>query len=241
MSDIHQSFKGIGRFIERNSTHILTGVAITGAFTTAMFAVEATPKALRAIEDYQCKNNKERFQVAWHFYIPAGITFVITATSIISMNVINERKKAALVGLYSIAQSTLKEYQAKVIETIGKKEEQKILDRIDLDRVHNNPPKEVIFTGSGEVLCLDSTSGRYFTSEIEKIRRTINEINRDLMQEMFIPLNDFYYELGLEPTELGRDLGFNIDEGFLEVRFSSQLTKDEKPCLVLNYEVARKT
>lgn len=240
MVSIQQGFKGLGRFVERNSTHILTGIAVTGALSTAIFAVEATPKALKAIEDYQCETKKEKFQVAWHFYIPAGVTFIITATSIISMNIINERKKAALVGLYSIAQSTLKEYQNKVIETIGQKEERKILDSIDADRVRNNPPTNIMFTGTGDVLCRDPISGRYFTSEVEKIKKVVNEINRELMLEMFVPLNDFYYELGLEPTDLGRDLGFNIDDGLFEIRFSSQLTKDERPCLVLNYEVSPK-
>jgi hypothetical protein len=237
MFSIQQSMKGLGRFVERNSTHILTGIAVTGTLSTAIFAVKATPKAVQVIEEFECKTTVDKVKVAWKFYVPTALSFIVTTTAIIGMNVINERKKAALVGLYSITQSTLQEYQQKVIETIGEKKEQSIRDSIDEDRVLRNPPTDVIITGSGDVLCLDSLSGRYFQSDIEKIKRTINETNRILMNDMFISLNDFYYDLGLEPTKLGDDLGFNIEDGLIEVHFSSQLTKEGKPCLVLSYEV----
>jgi hypothetical protein len=241
MNSIQQNLKGLGRFIERNSNHILTGIAVTGTISATIFAIEATPKALQVIEEYNCRTTKEKIQISWQYYIPTGIALAIAITSIMSMNIINERKKAALAGLYTITQSTLNEYRQKVIETIGKNKERKIRDSIDADKISTNPPNDVIFTGSGSVLCLDSMSGRYFQSDIEKIKKIVNELNRQLILEMFIPLNDFYYELGLEAIKMGYDVGFNIDNGLLEPQFSSQLTKDGKPCLVINYEVAPKT
>ena len=42
---------------------------------------------------------------------------------------------------------------------------------------------------------------------------------------------------GLKPTKIGDDIGFNIDNGLLQVDFSSQLTEEGRPCLVLNYNV----
>jgi hypothetical protein len=237
MFSIKQSMKGLGRFVEQNSTHILTGIAITGLFTSTVFAIDATPKAVEAIRKYECETTKEKIKVAWKFYIPTAASVIITTVAILGANTINERKKAALVGLYSITQSTLNEYRQKVVETIGEKKEQVLRDAIDQDKVFANPQTHVIITGSGDVLCLDALSGRYFQSDIEKIRQKINETNRELMLEGFISLNDFYYELGLDPTDLGYDLGFNVDDGLIQINFSSQLTKDGKPCLVLSYEV----
>ena len=43
--------------------------------------------------------------------------------------------------------------------------------------------------------------------------------------------------IGLKPTKIGDDIGFNIDNGLLDVNFSSQLTEEGRPCLVLNYNV----
>ena len=182
--------------------------------------------------------NIDKIKVAWKCYIPAAAVGATTIGCIIGLNDAHTRKNAALAGLYSIAQTTFSQYQEKVVEILGENKERKIRDEIDKDKILNNPVgADLIFSGTGEVLCYDSITGRYFNSEIEKIRKIINELNRRLMTEMFISLNEFYYELGLEPTKLGNDLGFNIDDGLLEIKFSSQLTKEERPCLVLNYDV----
>ena len=234
---VHQAFKDFGRLIDKNSTYIFTGVAITGVFTTVILAVEATPKALSIIESHKCETNTDKVKAVWKCYIPTAVSCLITVGSIVAVNSIHQRRNAALAGLYSLAQTTLKEYKDKVIEIIGENKERKIRDEVDADRVLQNPPSNVILTGSGDVLCYDSLTGRYFASDIEKIRRIVNELNKELLTAMFIPLNDLFYELGLDPTELGNDLGFDIDKGLFEIKFSTQLTKEGKPCLVMNYEV----
>lgn len=241
MSAITHALKNISNIIERNSTVILTGLAVTGTISTAILAVEATPKAMRIIEKAKCETNLEKIKVAWKCYIPAGLVCATTIGCIIGANAINNRKNAALAGLYSLAQSTFKEYQEKVIQTIGENKERKVRDDIDSDRIIKNPPStDFIYSGTGEVLCYDVFTGRYFNSEIEKIKKIVNELNRRLMTEMFISLNDFHFELGLGSTSLGDNLGFDLDDGLLEVKFSSQLTEEGRPCLVLNYEVHSK-
>ena len=94
---------------------------------------------------------------------------------------------------------------------------------------------EVIFTGKGSVMCYDSLSGRYFKSDIEQIRRVVNELNRNLLSDMFLTVNELYYAIGLSGTKLGDMMGWDIDKGMLEIDFSAQLTEEGEPCLVLNY------
>ena len=60
------------------------------------------------------------------------------------------------------------------------------------------------------------------------------------MDEMYISLNEFYWEIGLDSTEIGDELGWNIDNGLIELTFSSQLSRDGVPCLVVNYRIAPK-
>jgi len=230
---IHQ----LGRVIEHKSTFLLTTVIITGSISGVLFGIDGGLKAAEIIRQQKCETNKEKFKATWKCYIPAGVACATTIGCVIFLNKINERKTAALAGLYSIAQSTLREYREKVIETIGENKERKIQDGIASDKIANNPPTDIIYAGSGSVLAYDAMSGRYFNADIEKIRKLINELNRRLMTEMFISLNDFYYELGLGPIKLGDDLGFNMDIALLDVKFSSQLTPDDKPCLVLTYDV----
>ena len=100
---------------------------------------------------------------------------------------------------------------------------------------HPAKESEIIFVGDGETLCYDVLSGRYFKSKIDKIKKAENDLNRRMRDEMYISLNDFYYEVGLEPIKLGDDLGWNIDNGYIDLRFSSQLATDGTPCLVIDY------
>ena len=58
-----------------------------------------------------------------------------------------------------------------------------------------------------------------------------------MLGDMYVSLNDFYYELGLKGTDLGDQLGWNINRGFIDLRFSTQLSEDDTPCLVIDYAV----
>ena len=143
------------------------------------------------------------------------------------------------VSLYTLSESTLKEYQEKVVETIGEKKEQSIRDSVSKDKMVKNPVREVILTESGgNTICYDVLSGRYFKSDRDKITRVMNELNRQMRDEMYVTLNDFYYELGLDGTKMGDILGWNIDKGYIDLAFSSQLDANGTPCLVIDYQVA---
>lgn len=87
----------------------------------------------------------------------------------------------------------MKLYQEKVVETIGEKKEQQIRDEVAKEQVAKNPvsKNEVIITGGGETLCYDSLSGRYFKSDIEKLRKAVNELNHTMVNDMCASLNDY--------------------------------------------------
>lgn len=127
-----------------------------------------------------------------------------------------------------------------MIETVGGKKEQEIRDSVAKDRLKRDPVvnKEVIITGRGETLCYDTITSRYFKCDIEKLRKVENELNKRLINEMYVSLNDFYYEIGLQATDIGDDLGWNIGDDLINLEFSSQLAEDETPCLVVGYRVA---
>ena len=96
----------------------------------------------------------------------------------------------------------------------------------------------MIITERGNTLCYDAVSGRYFKSDIDKLKKAANELNRQMRDEMYISLNDFYYEIGLNPVSIGDELGWNIDQGYIDLSFSSQLADDGTPCLVIEYHIA---
>lgn len=247
----------------KNSPTILTGLGIAGFVSTTVMAVAATPKAMQLVVDkmWEVAEEEERdispdarlyfrdwgfymdtidvVKAAYRCYIPAALMGVVSIGCIISASNVSAKRNAAIASLYTISERTLQQYQSKVIEEIGVKKERKIKDsslksKIDDDPVSNN---EVIVTGNGEMLCYEALSGRYFNSDIETIRQSLNNLSRDLMTDMFITLNDVYLELGLKTTSLGDMMGWDVDDGLIEPYFTSQLAEGKTPCLVLDFKV----
>ncbi|GHV42269.1 hypothetical protein FACS189490_10870 [Clostridia bacterium] len=126
------------------------------------------------------------------------------------------------------------------VDIIGEKKEHDIRDSIAKDRIDKDPVtnREVVITDKGNTLCYDAISGRYFKSDIDKLKRAENELNRQMLGDTYISLNDFYYEIGLGNTRIGDELGWHIDDGLINLNFSSQLANDGTPCLVIDYDVA---
>jgi hypothetical protein len=243
--------KTVQTTITKHSPEILTGLGIAGMVTTTIMAVKATPKAMRLIEDEKIRQSKAAnadvdklkpmaaVKVTWKCYIPAVVTGTVSIACLVGASTVSARRNAVLATAYTLSETALSEYKEKVIETVGEKKEEAIRDKVAKDCIDKNPVKnhEVIITKNGNTLCYDAISGRYFKSNVETIRKVINELNRRMLSEMYISMNDLYYELGLTSTKLGDDLGWNVDKGLIEVDFSSQLTEDNEPCLVLNYLV----
>ena len=248
--------------VSKRSPEILTGLGIAGMITTTVLAVKATPKAMKLLEeakkdifdnldpedipenttDYTDISLKpiEMVKVAWKPYIPAAITGIASISCIIGASSVHAKRNAAIAAAYNLSQTALTEYKEKVVETIGEKKEQAIKDKIAKDKIKKDPvsKSEVIVTGKGNTLCYDAFNSRYFYSDIDQIKRAINELNRIMLNQMYVSLNDFYDELNLKHSGNGDELGWKLDDGFIEVDFSSQLSDDGRPCLVIEYMVA---
>ena len=173
-------------------------------------------------------------------YAVAFVSGIVTLLCIFGCQSINHRRQAALATVYSVTENTLRSYEAKVKELVGKKKATEIHDAIAKDNLDRNVAKTdntIILTGEGELICYDEMSGQTFKSNPEKIRQVVNSLNERLLTEMFIPLNDFYYELGIKKVKLGEELGWNIDSGLIEMRYSSHLDEFNRPMLDIDYTV----
>lgn len=257
-----QFFKNISASLVKHSPEILTGIGIAGMISSTVLAVKATPKALELIEerkeeinqnrfeknieqDYSLKNHKEidklgfkeTVKTVWKCYIPSAVMMTVSTACLIGASSVHIKRNAVLATAYQLSEAAATEYRNKVVETIGAKKEEAIRDKINKDRIDKNPvvKNEVIITEKGNTLCYEHMSGRYFKSDIDKINKAINEINRRINQCYYVSLNELYEELGLEDTKLGNELGWNSNMGLLELRLSSNLTKDDEPCLVLDF------
>lgn len=250
-SNMTQFIKGVKNTMVKHSPAILTGIGITGMLTTTVLAVKATPKALDVIADIKKRHEEDTDKKAIAkdiitkvapIYIPAAITGVASAACLIGANSVHSKRNAALAAAYTISDTAFREYREKVVETMGEKKDKVVKDEIAKDKIKNDPVQnhEVIVTKRGTTLCYDCIFGRYFRSDMETIKKAITKINRNIVTDIYASLNDFYYEIDIPPVEIGEMLGWNIDDGELDVDFSSQLAEDGTPCLVISYTVAPK-
>lgn len=245
-------FKDIRTATAKHSPAILTAIGITGMATTTVMAVKATPKALMLIE-----NKKEELQLSeeenltvietvkatWKCYLPAVVLGTTSAACLIGANSVNARRNAALATAYNLSTTALSEYKDKVVEVIGEKKEQTVRDKVAEERIKKEPVNHsaIIVSGNGNTRCFDTITKRRFTSDIEQIRRIVNDLNTRMINgEDYISLNEFYYELGLDGCSVGEDLGWNICSGKIELDYSAQLDSDNVPCIVIDYVVAPK-
>lgn len=223
---------------------LLTWTGICGMVSTTVLAVSATPGAMRKIEAEKRKRDLTRMDIVklcWRCYLPPIATGLVSAACLICADAEHDRRNAALAAAYSLTETAFKDYKASVVEAIGEKKEEAVRDEAAKTQAARTPisQQQVILTGQGKTLCLDSVSGRYFLSDVERLRRAANQLNYRLRSEMYIPLNEFYDEIELPPIDAGYLLGWNVDWGCIELDFSATLA-DDQPCLVMSYSVRPK-
>jgi hypothetical protein len=244
VNEFQKGLQNLGGAILKNSPYILTGLGCAGVLTTALFTGHATLKAYELIkmEEYDKKEElttQEIVKVTWKVFIPPVLMGITSIVCILGANSINANRNAALAALYSLSETAFREYKEKVVEQIGKSKEVRIRDDIAKDRVVNNPvgDRTILITGNGDVLCYDKLSDRYFRSSVEKIRQQVLNFSYNLISDMWLDLNEFYYAIGIASTELGNKVGFDSDKvvnGIIEVEFSTQIASNGEPCVVIN-------
>ena len=235
--------------MSKHSPEILTGIGITGMITTVVLAVRATPKAMELIDEHKEGDSYKELgieltpiqtvKVAWKPYIPAVISGTASIACLIGANSVHARRNAAIATAYKLSEAALVEYKDKVIETFGEKKEKTVREKIAEDRLEKNPVNnsQIFMTEKGNTLFMEPISGQYFRSDIEFIRKTVNELNESMLNSPFgyLSVNDLYDALGLEQTSRGDDLGWCVSKGIVKFDIHAKVAKNGEPCIVIDY------
>lgn len=244
-------------FASEHRTSLMVGGGIAGMVIAGVTAVRVTPKASMLLEERRCSKHdaylenaeanpqltiKDYIQVTWKYYLPPIALAMVSAGAIIFAHKVDRKENAALAAAYAISESRLKEYSEKVLETVGEKKEKEVRNAIDKDRVNNNQPVdgEIISTGQGDTLCMDTWNGRYFYSDIEVLRRAAVDLSRAVLNDETVTLNDFYDRIDLPQTKNGDFFAWEIGNHheMIELSFSSQLDFKKRPVLVMDFKFA---
>jgi hypothetical protein len=237
------------RHIKANSPHILSVAAGVGTISTAILVGKASFQAARVIdrieaEDGYATDPRERIKIrtklVWKLYIPPTISTVSTIVCIVGANRMGVKKTIAAQAALAFTERAYSDYRDKVIEEFGPRKDKAIRDKVVADQVANkpSPSQDVLVTGPGNVLCCELFTMRYFACDMEKLRKSQNDLNEKLLKHDYATLDDFYYILGISTTSASGNIGWTSDK-LMELVFSVALSDDGRPCITFEYNYTK--
>jgi hypothetical protein len=183
---------------------------------------------------------KDNVKIVVPAFAPVVGMGILSIFCFASSNKILNTRNAALAAAYSISEKALSSYKKNVVETMGYNKHLKVMDSVAAEQIAEAgiPEEGAIFnSGTGDTLCYDAVSGRYFRTSVENVRKAEADILKQLVDCMSASLNDFYDLIGIPSVGVGDLLGWTIDGDYPDLVFSSMLDEEAQPCLVMNYTV----
>lgn len=244
---IRTILKATEKFVTDNSPGILTGLAVAGTISTTLLASRAayrvgmdastqyheTVKESEALPEHLL-DPKHLAKTYWREFIPAAVTSVGTITCIIAANHISTRRTAAIAAAFQLTEKLATEYKERVVETLGKQKEEKMRAELAADRIDRLGGAETVIITGPEAVFLDEFSGRFFKSEVEKVRKAVNDINFKVNTDFYASLTDFYELIGLDRTRFSDHVGWNADTQ-LDVVYTPTMMKDGRVAVAISF------
>ena len=238
------NLKQIKLLLRKNSPLILTCMGVFGTMSTVYTAHQDTLKAEAIKKDTRPRNWKEELQDTWKCYIPTGISAATTISCIIGSHYCSSKQREALASAYLLSQTTLKEYQRRVVEQIGKNKERALMGEVTNTVAEqrspaayfSNPLTDVIDTGHGKTLFYDVPGERWFYSDMNYLDKQINDMNREVRTEMYFDWNEIYYRWKLPFKQFGDQMIFTVDDP-LDVKYEAQIMENGQVRININYEL----
>lgn len=207
----------------KHSPKILTAAGIAGFFTTVIFAVKSKGKAdllvNEALEqkkaDVQEKIDKgeevdvkvedvkltpfEKVKAVTPAYWPTAAMFILSSAAVIGSDVISDKRQVALTAMYSIADTSLKEYQKKALEKLGPKKEDEIRGAAVGEELKRQPisikANEYISNHSEYSLFMAPITKQLFFAKIDDVKQVMNSFKERIYKDYEISLNEILWEL----------------------------------------------
>lgn len=242
-------------FIIKHRRTILTCLEI-GSFGYGVYrAYKDGPKFKAMLEEIKDPEMPVKTKVKKFVVVSAPVIGAATVniTSAVCNQVIASKEIAQLgtelagvTTALSLSQSLKNVTESKAREVLGDEAVDKVHEAVAKgmanDEILPSPsPKgpvmipDIIQTGHGNDIFLDGWSGRRFYSDINFIKKVVNDCNYQLMNDMYISLNEFYANLGLPSIDSGHSLGWNMDYGQIDLDYYAELDDADRPVTVIRF------
>lgn len=239
--------KYVKPFAVKHEPEILMAMGIGGMIFSICWSIKASLKTAREIDKYKKTYGKEKlsmkeiFKLSWKSYLPVVVSTAASIPCIIASNSVSNKRYAALATAYTVTEAAMQEYQDKAKEIIGEKKAKQIEESISKDKIDKTYAggNQIILTERGDSLFYEPLSGRYFMSTWNEISKSANELNAEAISSMngFTSLNDWFQKLGLDSTDMGDEIGWDVtcSKNIIDISISSHVTKDNVPCGAIYY------
>ena len=232
-----------------NAPLILAICGAAGSVTALYMAFKTAPKAKEILEQLDIPEDATKTQILWEKtkavapIVAAPLILETASLACMFGSYKSSSKRLATLGTaYAISESRFREYQRRVVEELGKTKEEKIRAKAMKDKMDGTEkPKEVEKDfEDGKYWCYDGMSGRWFRSTRQEIEDARNELNRRLIDENYVSLNDLYDEIDdsrLATSELGEEFGWNADNCKIDFKFYPLTDRSGNPALGIDFYV----
>ena len=228
----------LANILAENSPTILTVFGCIGFVTTVGLTVKATIDATKIVGECQEEIDKipqkhykavEAVRLTWRCYVPAACVGGASLGCIISANSINIKRNAALIATYVATEDQLKSYKNRIL---GAQNEQKqISDAI----VEEKTGKSFVVDGS-KCMCKDEFSGRLFETSLSKIQNAQTALNKMIVYNLRVTVNDLYDELGVDRIDAGDAFGWDLEHGDeVDIIIDAVLDEQYGPIMLITY------
>lgn len=211
------------QYTKNNAPQLLMGAGIASFVSAIILSAKAGKKAEKAKKKFDEKTTKkEKAKVLLPIYAPTAITAMVGAACVLYSGKLETERSAAFATMYEVSRKAYSEYREAVKEEVGKKKEEEIQAKVAKNRVETKDFENSEFydTGYGTTKFYDPITDTPFLSDIEYVRKTVNDLNRDLRQENYLDGNEWRYRMGLRPMQLLDMVGWHIDSGYLDVQIT---------------------
>ena len=226
--------KNARNLVSRNASDLLLIGGVGCILTGSALAIRKTPEAVLILDQKKKASNIDKAKAVAPLFIPAIGFTVIGVVQIVCSRNITKNKIAAITTAYTVTETAYKTYRDKVKDIVEPEKYDDIEREVVRETVKRNPGnKETINISGNKVLIYDNSADRYFEGTLNEIEKAVNTLNKRLRSDMTITMNEFYSEIGLNPTKTGEYLGWNIDKDEIEIYTSSGIADDGRPYIIL--------
>lgn len=247
---IRRGARNAKAFVIKRSPELLLITAVASGVSSVIMVNKAAPKAKQLLEERHDELAEQGIEMTktdsliddvktvGPLYLPAIAMGMLAIGCTYGSYHITSRRTAALTAAYSLSESRLREYQQKLIDSVGEKKAAKIRDEIADTKIKNDPSPDPVFDDEEGQMCYDI----YFNQKLGRMTRqqiedAVNRLNKRMMTEMYMSVADLYSEIPANRIPpFANDLGWHINKDMIEVRIGSHLNSNGVACLSLDYD-----